>query len=154
MRWRRHRSASLVARPKPRRWRLAKPDPLRKLRRLAAARQVTQWLLPVIWLMLACSFGLMLVSSVDTPGIVMGMFALSGLLMQLFCDGPNTTRTRRIVRDRRSVLRRRVLLVPPPRRAVKLIAARAAPIILSLPPNRPRSRALPRRTSTYTEDFE
>lgn len=85
------------------------------------------------------------------------MVIATGLLasvLETFATGPFTTRPRRIVRDRRPILLRDVIAVPAQKRAGRIVRDRPPPIRLDLPPPRPRSRLVERRTGPFVEDLE
>jgi hypothetical protein len=150
----RHRSAALFKPWSPWRAVMRSRDPLRTLTRRVRLRQIATWVLPANWLLLAASFLVMMIAQTDIPVIFVAAFGLTAWLLHQFGDEPHTRRRVRILADRRPVLRRRVLVVPPQRRDVRILRSRPSPIVLSLPPSRPRSRALPRRPAMITDESE
>ena len=84
------------------------------------------------------------------------IFALGlvAYVLEAFAEGRSTTRPRRIVRDRRPILLRDVIAVPAQKRAGRVVRDRPPPIRLDMPPPRPRSRLVERRTGPFVEDLE
>jgi hypothetical protein len=149
-----HKSATLFRPWSPWRNLWRSRNPLATLQRRSRLRQISSWALPLNWAALGIAFFLMIAAQTDISVAGVALFGLTGWVLQSFRDGPHTHRPARIIADRRPVLRKRVLIVPPQRREVRILRSRPSPIVLTLPPSRPRSRALlPRPVITEETEY-
>ena len=139
-----------LVRPPPKRPRV---DGLKRLKSRAKLRAAALVWRRINFAFLIVSFCLLLWGDGSVSALPVALFALAAILFERMADGPPQRRRSKIVRDRRPVLLKTVLVVPTRRREGRITALPAAPIILALPPSRPRSRAA-RRETAIGEDSE
>jgi hypothetical protein len=92
----------------------------------------------------------------ETTGAMLAVLGLGAAAwgFERLADGPKTLRSQRIIADRRPVLKQKIVVIGETRRRGRIVRNRPSPIVLALPPSRPRSRALDRRAVMGGADFE
>lgn len=130
------------------------PDGLKVLKWRARVRALALRLRPINCLALIVAMALLFTAETQQA---LGMVVICGLLgwgLEVGAAAPRTRRPPRIRRDVRPLLAKRVVVVPQQRRAGRIVRARPSPIVLGLPPSRPRARVVERRPGTYVEEME
>ncbi len=141
---------NLVRTPKRRK----SQDGLKRLKSLAKLRATALISRKINFAFLLGSFVLMLIGESASSALAVACFALAALLFERQAEGPPQRRARRIVSDQRPILLKSMLVVPPQRREGRILSLPATPIILALPPSRPRARIVQRREVTVGDDSD